>query len=108
MKLNPKNITEKLIELYYTDFCRKTHEGTTDNLIILQDGKEIHNSWFGATTEGILKFAEDEARSLKIAEDNEKDRENEMRVQQGLIEKEKEERKEFKRLSKKFGTMRRG
>lgn len=101
--LSDAELLEKLIELYYNDFCRKSHEGSTDDIIILEDGKEIHNSWFGATTTGILKIAEDEARSLKIAADEEKNREKEMWTQQGLIEKEKEEREEFKRLSKKFG-----
>lgn len=106
--LAEEELIKKLVELYYKDFCRKSHEGSTDDIIILYNGKEIYNSWFGETTEGILKIAEDEARSLKIAEDNEKDKEKEMRIQQGLIEKEKEEREEFKRLSKKFGTVRRG
>ena len=110
--LTEDELIEKLIKIYYSDLCRERHEGTTDNIIILQDGEEIHNSWFGATTDGILKKALTEAILKKKAEDRKKAQAEEQEridyLQKDEQRKEQKDREEFKRLSKKFGNVRRG
>ncbi|KFZ27712.1 MAG: hypothetical protein KQ78_00022 [Candidatus Izimaplasma bacterium HR2] len=105
--LTEDELIEKLIEIYYKDFCREDYEGSTDDLIILKNGDEIHNSWFGATTDGILKIAEDAAFLKKEDEVRKKAQAEEQEkidyLQKEKQRKEKRDREEFERLSKKFG-----